>query len=254
MEIFRKINRKIKIANKNRENYIKDKKLVAKQENYAKTERAKSIKRTDIINFLLSLKDEGKNYLEIGVRNRKGNFDLINANSKYSVDPAVSLVNQKNHFQLTSDKFFSGLNSNKILSNDIRFDVIFIDGLHLAEQVDKDIKNSLQFIKDDGFIVLHDCNPPSEWHARETHSYYSSPAKDCWNGTVWKAFLKIRFDHNLQSCCIDTDWGVGIISKKSLIGNAITRNNYFFEFEIFNKDKKKNLNLMNFEEFKKLFG
>ena len=131
--------------------------------------------------------------------------------------------------------------------------MIFIDGLHLAEQVEKDIKNALQFINDDGFIVLHDCNPPTEWHARETYRYYSSPAKEIWNGTVWKAFLNIRFNSSFQSCCIDSDWGIGIISKKYLIGNAIPQNNHFFEFETFKKNKKINLNLISFDEFKNFF-
>ena len=252
MNFLKKIINKIKLIKKNRETYINDLQYIVEQNNYAKTERAKPIKRTDIINFLLSIKKGEKNYLEIGVRDRKSNFDLIKSNTKYSVDPAVKLPNN-NHFQITSDNFFKDIKSNKILSNNIKFDIIFVDGLHLAEQVEKDIKNSLQFIKDDGFIVLHDCNPPSEWHARETYSYYSSPAKDAWNGTVWKAFLNIRFTSSLQSCCIDTDWGVGIISKKYLIGSAITNNNKFFEFETFKQDKKSNLNLISFEEFKKFF-
>lgn len=253
MNFLKKLNKKIELIKKNREININDEKFVIQQKNYTKAEREKPFKRTDVINFLLSLEKRDKKYLEIGVRNRKSNFDLIKSNTKYSVDPAVNLTYNDNHFQLTSDDFFSNLKSNKILSNNIKFDVIFVDGLHLAEQVEKDIKNSLQFIKDDGFIVLHDCNPPSEWHARETYSYYSSPAKDAWNGTVWKAFLNIRFNSSLQSCCIDTDWGVGIISRKHLIGNAIPNNNHFFEFETFKQDKKRNLNLINFNEFKSFF-
>ena len=133
---------------------MNDEKFIIQQKNYTKTEREKPIKRTDIINFLLSLEKRDKKYLEIGVRNRKSNFDLIKSKTKYSVDPAVNLSNHNDHFQLTSDDFFSNLKSNKILSSNIKFDVIFVDGLHLAEQVEKDIKNSLEFIKDDGFIVL----------------------------------------------------------------------------------------------------
>ena len=53
----------------------------------------------------------------------------------------------------------------KLLNSETKFDVIFIDGLHLAEQVERDIENSLDFIKEDGYF--YDCNPPSEWHARK---------------------------------------------------------------------------------------
>ena len=141
------------------------------------------------------------------------------------------------------------LSKGEILSKDCRFDVIFIDGLHLAEQVDRDIDNALNFLKDDGFVVLHDCNPPTEWHARETYSFYSSPADGAWNGTVWKAFLKRRFEKSLYSCCIDTDWGVGIISKNINIGSPTNQVNPFFEYKEFNKYRKEYLNLISFEDF-----
>tara|TARA_S200000501_G_scaffold62734_1_gene53470 strand:+ start:420 stop:1181 length:762 start_codon:yes stop_codon:yes gene_type:complete len=251
MNFINKLNNKVKTIYQNIINRLNHRKLQRKQYLYAKTERSKPTKRTDIINFLLSLKQEDTIYLEIGVRNRKSNFDMVDSKFKYSVDPDVDIPN-KNHFKLTSDVFFEQLDLGEILKDKIRFDIIFIDGLHLAEQVEKDIKNSLKFIKSNGFIVLHDCNPPSEWHARETYSYYSSPAKEIWNGTVWKAFLKKRFDKSIKSCCIDTDWGIGILSKKAPIGDAIPKNNHFFEFESFKKNKKTNLNLMSFEEFKEL--
>ena len=111
----------------------------------------------------------------------------------------------------------------------------------------------MKYVKDDGFIVLHDCNPISEWHARQTYRYDFTPAKKIWNGTVWKAFMKKRFDKNLFTCCIDTDMGVGIISKTKNIGKSINKTNTFYEFEILRKNRKKLLNLIDFEEFKNLF-
>jgi hypothetical protein len=98
-------------------------------------------------------------------------------------------------------------------------------------------------------VVLHDCNPPTEWHARETYGFYNSPADGAWNGTVWKAFLKRRFEKSLYSCCIDTDWGVGIISKKINIGSPTSKVNPFFEYKEFDKYRKDYLNLISFEEF-----
>ena len=140
----------------------------------------------------------------------------------------------------------------KILIPDITFDVIFIDGLHLADQVERDIDNALKFIKEDGFIILHDVNPPTEWHARESYLFLNSPAAGAWNGTVWKSFLKKRFDKELYCCCIDTDFGVGIISKKHNIGNSIERVNYFYEYKDFDKNRKKYLNLISFDDFFRL--
>ena len=94
--------------------------------------------------------------------------------------------------------------------------MIFIDGLHLAAQVDLDISNAFKFLKPDGFVVLHDCNPPTEWHAREDYYFNMTPAKGYWNGTTWKAFVKWRSNSEVQSCCIDTDWGIANDRKKYL--------------------------------------
>ena len=212
-------------------------------------EESKKYKRTDVINKILSKRSNDTVYLEIGVRNPEDNFYAIKSSLKYSVDPGVEVKTNKADFKLTSDEFFKLLRGGKILSKDCKFDVIFIDGLHLAEQVDRDIDNALNFLKDDGFVVLHDCNPPTEWHARETYSFYSSPADGAWNGTVWKAFLKRRFEKSLYSCCIDTDWGVGIISKNINIGSPTNKVNPFFEYKEFDKYRKDYLNLISFEEF-----
>ena len=212
-------------------------------------EESKKYKRTDVINKILSKKSNDTVYLEVGVRNPEDNFYAVKSSLKYSVDPGLEVKTNKADFKLTSDEFFKQLRAGKILSKDCRFDVIFIDGLHLAEQVDKDIDNALNFLKDDGFLVLHDCNPPTEWHARETYSFYSSPADGAWNGTVWKAFLKRRFEKSLYSCCIDTDWGVGILSKNIDIGSPINKTNTFYEYKEFDKHREKYLNLISFEEF-----
>ena len=93
MNFLKKLNKKIKLIKKNKEVNINDEKFIIQQRNNTKTEREKPIKRTDIINFLLSLEKRDKKYLEIGVRNRKSNFDLIKSKTKYSVDPAVNLSN-----------------------------------------------------------------------------------------------------------------------------------------------------------------
>jgi len=210
-------------------------------------------KRTEIINFLLSTKNEDTYYLEIGVRNPDDNYNHIISNHKYSVDPGIEYGENPVDFKMTSDNFFELLSTNKILSSDIQFDIIFIDGLHLAEQVNKDIINSMKFLKKDGFIVLHDCNPPTEWHARENYQYEHTPAGLLWNGTTWKAFLKWRFNPSVNSCCIDSDWGVGILSKKYPIGSCIEESNPFFEFNDLMKHRKEYLNLISFNRFKKLF-
>jgi hypothetical protein len=210
--------------------------------------------RCDVINFLIeNVKKENTIYLEIGVRDPTENFDKINSNIKYSVDPGIEFIENPVDFKLTSDDFFSKLKSGDVLKRNIKFDIIFIDGLHLADQVERDIKNALNFISDDGFIVLHDCNPPTEFHARESYYFINSPASGLWNGTTWKAFFKYRKEKDFFSCCIDTDWGIGIISKNKNIGNHSLVENPYFEFSVFNKNRKDSLNLISFDEFKNNF-
>jgi len=236
--------------------YLEGKKLFEDQyyqngQEKTKLESLKIPSRTEIINYLLSKANGETSYLEIGVRNPINNYNHIIADKKYSVDPGIEFKENPVDYIMTSDEFFELLASNKILSSEIKFDLIFIDGLHLAEQVDRDIINSMKYINDDGFIVLHDCNPPTEWHARENY-YSNSPAGVYWNGTTWKAFLKWRFNSSINSCCIDSDWGIGILSKKRLIGQCIDETNQFFEFGNFAMNKNKYLNLISFNELKDL--
>lgn len=212
----------------------------------------KSPSRTEVLNYLISYLDREISYLEIGVRNPNDNYNHIDTSLKYSVDPGIEFEENPVDFKLTSDVFFEKLRNNTVLSSQIKFDLIFIDGLHLAEQVDRDIENSLAFIKDDGFIVLHDCNPPTEWHTRNDYNYEFTPAELSWNGTTWKAFLKWRYNTNIQSCCIDTDWGLGILSKKQPIGHSIKSTNPFYEIDDFLRNKKTLLNLLTYREFKVL--
>ena len=213
-------------------------------------EYSKSPSRTTVINFLLSLQKNDTCYLEIGVRKPEDNFNHIRANKKYSVDPGIMYKPNPVDFKMTSDVFFQKLAQNEILDSNIRFDGSFIDGLHLAEQVDRDVENAFNYLKEDGFIVLHDCNPPSEGHARENLDYRDTPAGDNWNGTTWKAFLKWRCDPSVYSCCIDSDWGIGILSKKHPIGKNKNSVNTFFEFYDLDKNRKEYLNLIDFEDFK----
>jgi hypothetical protein len=207
--------------------------------------------RSDIINELIKNINRESSYLEIGVRNPNDNFKKIHASKKISVDPGMEYMENPVDFKMTSDQFFSNVREGKILNKQIKFDVVFIDGLHKAEQVDRDIINSLEFLSDDGFIVLHDCNPPSEYHARENFYFKLSPAGGAWNGTTWKAFYKFRQKDFLTSCCIDTDYGVGILTKRNIFTRLATNSNPFYDYEILNNHRKEHLGLMSFEELTK---
>lgn len=216
-------------------------------------EQNKQPTRTVIINQLIqSLGRKDVHYLEIGVRNPAANFDGIQAAHKYSVDPGVEFKANPVMFQMTSDAFFEKKQAGELLSPDLKFDVIFVDGLHLADQVERDIDHALAHLAGDGFVVLHDCNPPTQWHAREAFSCELTPARYVWNGTTWKAYYKARGLPGVQSCCIDSDWGVAVLCRHLRLGTGDPAGNPFFEFQVMADHRQEHLNLMSYDAFCKL--
>jgi hypothetical protein len=214
-------------------------------------EYTKLPRRCDLVNFLLQYTASKKSvdissltYLEIGVRNVSDNFNHILPCVKFAVDPAVRFEFSLG-YTTTSDEFFTTVAPQQ----KSQFDVIFIDGLHTADQVDRDIRNSLDYLAPDGFIVLHDCNPLSEWHARENQSFLLTPATGIWNGTTWKAFVKWRMSSQISSCCIDSDWGLGIISRSENLGEPLSEFSEFYDFDQLNQNRNQVLNLMSYRDF-----
>jgi hypothetical protein len=153
--------------------------------------------RTQIINHLIE-KIDAKSYLEIGVREPEGNYNKIVCENKVAVDPVplgTGII------ALTSDAFFK--------QNQETFDVIFIDGLHVAEQVERDIINSLAVLNPGGYIVCHDMNPTEELMQR-----VPIETMGAWTGDCWKAWVKLRSERkDLVMSVLDTDFGVGVITR-----------------------------------------
>lgn len=189
--------------------------------------------RTEIIQTLID-KIKATSYLEIGIDNAV-NFQKIICAKKVSVDPNTDTMAM--HY-LTSDDFFK--------NNTDKFDVIFIDGLHHADQVYKDILNSLKILNEGGFIICHDMNPLEESH--QIIPFVSG----IWNGDCWKAFAQLRAERNdLKMHVVDTDHGCGIISKGAQIPLEI--NIATIDYKFFDMNRKKILNLINVEEFKNIY-
>lgn len=196
-----------------------------------------SIKRFDIINYLIK-KYNLINYLEIGVFKGE-NIREIKAIHKDGVDPGLEgYTPPEVNYPITSDDFFNLIKEH----DEIKYDIIFIDGLHHADQVEKDIKNSLNHLVKGGFILLHDCNPVSyeaQLIPRQTIA---------WNGDVWKAFVNFKFNNPLYPCCvIDTDFGVGVIKNS---GEKYKMKTKIDNYEYFNSNKKELLNLITWDAFK----
>jgi hypothetical protein len=167
----------------------------------------------DLINYLIKENDL-ESYLEIGVFNPDHNFNKIQCNTKVSVDPdpnAKAMVCQ------TSDLFFEGLDDGKTVMGINNFDIIFIDGLHHADQVKKDFENSLRYLSKLGFIVMHDCNPLSE---KITHVPRDNRE---WCGDVYKFASRLETYPGIRFLTVDFDYGCTVVIRD--IFNVFGRDN-----------------------------
>ena len=152
--------------------------------------------RTDIINKFIKERHYNT-YLEIGTF-RNENFNKINA-IKCSVDPDPEA---KANNCMTSDEFFASID------DDLKFDIVFIDGLHEHNQVWKDITNSLKHLNPNGVIIMHDCMPKNEkmqlWD-NKSHQHEE------WTGDTWKAYYKAYNELPYEVYVFNTDYGCGVI-------------------------------------------
>ena len=176
-------------------------------------------------------KTHAKVYLEIGVREGEC-FLRIRAPKKIAVDPQMLISPKKKrkyyfknltnifnkYFETTSDDFFKA-NHKSLKSHGLN--VVFIDGLHTHEQSLRDVQNTLKYLKDDGVIIMHDCNPLSEAAAYPAQSYQDAQSLNIpgftgeWNGDTWKTIVYLRSSRkDLDVFVLDCDQGLGIIMKR----------------------------------------
>lgn len=188
--------------------------------------------RSYIINYIAK-KINAKKYLEIGVDNRV-NFNSINVGYKVGVDPETE---HPDLVKKTSDEYFE--------NNQEKFDLIFIDGLHHSDQVLRDILNSLDRLNPSGFIICHDMLPTNE------HMQLIPFSGGMWTGDCWKAFVDLRKTRDdLQMFTIDTDMGLGIITKGE---QKILKTSKEATYENFVHHKYEWMNILSLLSFYKLF-
>jgi hypothetical protein len=189
--------------------------------------------RWDLIEYLIK-KNNYKNYLEIGC-DKNQLFSKVNIDNKIGVDPVSG-----GNVRKTSDDFFK--------ENKSSFDIVFIDGLHTYEQVKRDILNSVNFLLDEGIILVHDCMPDSL--GKQAVPRY----KMQWNGNVWKAIVDLRQQENLEIYTCEIDQGIGVISKKKntsilKLDKPINK----LKFKDYYNNYKEYMRIISLEEFKKIF-
>lgn len=185
-------------------------------------------------------KTDFKNYLEIGCRDGHS-FLRIKAKYKMAVDPCFKIskrrkikwlfkvpqnINNK-YFEEKSDDFY--LKRKAHLNKIGQLDVVLVDGLHTFRASLKDVLNSLKYLNNSGIIIMHDCLPPNMGAALPTKDYPNEEEQNAvegwtgeWCGDVWKTIVYLRKNllELIDTCVIDTDYGLGIVRPKGKIENG----------------------------------
>ena len=189
--------------------------------------------RWDLIKYLIN-KYNYIDYLEIGC-DQDQLFSKIDIQNKVGVDPVSG-----GNLRKTSDEFFK--------ANNKKFDLVFIDGLHTYEQVKKDIINSLDCLKENGVVLVHDCMP--DCMSKQAVPRY----RMTWNGDVWKAIVDLRHNVDLNIYTCEIDQGIGIIKKeKNTSILKIDKKIKDLKFKDYYENFNKYLRVININEFKKMF-
>jgi hypothetical protein len=160
-------------------------------------------------------------YLEIGVDlNQVFNSIPLKSDKKFGVDPF-----RGGNYRMTSNEFFQKYNH-------LKFNVIFIDGLHHYEQCQRDCLNSIKSLEDGGIILFHDFLPKSPFEENVPRK------QSTWTGDVWKVAVELAHSDDVDFRIVNIDMGIGILKIKKN-----------FKYQIMNN--LKNENFSNFLEYKK---
>ena len=106
----------------------------------------------------------------------------------------------------------------------------------------------MKHLNRNGFIVVHDCNPITEFRQREQYEVNGKFPE--WNGTVWKSWVKLRCNNPmLKMYVVDIDTGCGVITSGSQMlwdGVSVSA---CLEYSYLAENRKKLLNLISVDEF-----
>jgi hypothetical protein len=170
------------------------------------------------------------NYLEIGVaENDVFNSIPLPIKNKFGVDPFSG-----GNYRMTSDNFFKKYRQ-------LKFDVIFVDGLHHYLSCQKDVINSMNVLNKSGIILIDDLIPKSSLEAAVPRKH------DYWTGDVWKVAVELFNSKNVEFKIINIDSGIGVLKLKpnfEYIKMPELQNKNFSDF----LNYYKNFQLINSEE------
>lgn len=148
-------------------------------------------------------------YLEVGV-NKGDTFRAVEVAERVAVDPEFRFdweaeANGATVFhQVPSDAYFADCRE--------RFDIVFLDGLHVFAQTFRDFCNALDVTHARSLIIIDDTVPDdiySSWpHPRESRAFrrMAGGRGGSWHGDIFKMVFAINdFFPRLSFCTIGTE-------------------------------------------------
>jgi hypothetical protein len=160
------------------------------------------------INAILELMPSPARYLEIGVETGQTFFE-VSAEYKTAVDPTFCFDwkseppnNSIEYHEVTSDMFFSQVN------HSIKYDLVFLDGLHTWDQTYRDFCNSLLVTHDKSIIILDDIFPCDVYSCNRDQAeavlmrgFMTGDSSNAWHGDTYKVIPLIQAFHSSLSFC-----------------------------------------------------
>ncbi len=92
-----------------------------------------------------------------------------------------------------------------------KFDLICVDPYHEYKESINTFRLLISLLNENGILISHDCCPPNFSCSSPTYKTGE------WCGVTYAAFIEIAYEHpEWYYSVINTDYGLGIISKKEI--------------------------------------
>lgn len=172
-----------------------------------------------------------KSYLEIGVQTGRSLTLARPGTISVGVDPHpqlhllnVPIENPYNVHTMTSDEFFADANR---CGTYAPYDLVFIDGLHLIENVMRDYSNSVRWSHHRTVIVVDDVLPYN------TEITTRTPLYGDWTGDVWKIYSILAAHSGVTATLVDVaPTGLLIITGVNPDDDPMTVDNQFQDDDV----------------------
>lgn len=141
-----------------------------------------------------------RTYLEIGVFKGQSLSYADSSCKVIGIDPSPMVKDIPSNvriFELTSDDFF--LNPDFTHFDSIPIDLVYIDGMHLAEYVKRDLENVAKYCNPNTVVLLDDVIPVNQYCGGRKHVKGSGH----WSGDVYRVVDELILRSDVTASLVD---------------------------------------------------